>query len=76
MSEILLCDSLIGFFFKELFFGAQSGSFLENFYLVVLERLSTVIGDEGSRVHMWQITISSQPNAPYYDGECFVCVYR
>ncbi|PVD19781.1 hypothetical protein C0Q70_20272 [Pomacea canaliculata] len=47
---------------------SRSGSFLENFYLVVLERLSTVIGDEGSRVHMWQITISSQPNAPYHDG--------
>jgi hypothetical protein len=35
-------------------------SFEENFYLVVLERLSTKMGDEGSRLHMWKITISSQ----------------
>nr|KAG5690689.1 hypothetical protein BaRGS_013475 [Batillaria attramentaria] len=38
-------------------------SFVENFYLVVLERLSSVVGEEGSRLHMWRITISSQPSS-------------
>ncbi|KAL8625455.1 hypothetical protein ACOMHN_018600 [Nucella lapillus] len=37
-------------------------SFEENFYLVVLERLSSKMGDEGSRLHMWKITASSQPS--------------
>ncbi|XP_076465247.1 dmX-like protein 2 isoform X2 [Babylonia areolata] len=37
-------------------------TFEENFYLVVLERLSSKMGDEGSRLHMWKITASSQPS--------------
>ena len=50
-------------------------NFEENFYLVVLERLSTTMGDEGSRLHMWKITASSQPtqaSAHTEDGNgCF-----
>ena len=38
----------------------QMSNFEENFYLVVLERLSSAMGDEGSRLHMWKITTSSE----------------
>lgn len=40
---------------------SSMANFEENFYLVVLERLTSKMGDEGSRLHMWKITISSQP---------------
>ncbi|XP_070175544.1 dmX-like protein 2 isoform X2 [Littorina saxatilis] len=40
---------------------SSMSNFEENFYLVVLERLTSKMGDEGSRLHMWKITTSSQP---------------
>ena len=43
------------------FCSQQMSNFEENFYLVVLERLSSKMGDEGSRLHMWKITASSTP---------------
>ncbi|KAK3098460.1 hypothetical protein FSP39_019692 [Pinctada imbricata] len=41
----------------------NSGSFSQNFYLVVLEKLR----DHGSVLHMWKITISSQSTIPEED---------